>query len=54
MKKSEIYFKAQVAVLNSNCSGIDKLVILRELMHQEDVARYVEEQEEKERVAQAV
>lgn len=47
MKKSEIYLKAQAAVLNSNISNFDKLTILRELMHQEDLALYVEKDEEK-------
>lgn len=48
MKKSEIYFKAQVAVVNSNCHVLDKLEILRQLMNDEDVAKYVEKNEETE------
>ena len=46
MKKSEIYLKAQVAVVT--CGGfsvLDKLEILRELMAKEDVAKYCEEKE---------
>lgn len=50
MKKSEIYLKAQAAVLACNMSNLDKLTILRELMHQEDVALYVEKDEEKGRL----
>lgn len=47
MNKSEIYRIAQYAVLN--CSSIgnkDKIDILRELIAQEDLALFVEKQEE--------
>ena len=47
MKKSEIYLKAQAAVLASNMSNLDRLTILRELMRQEDIALYSEENEAK-------
>lgn len=45
MKKREIYKLAQVAVIESELPGYTKLEILRELMQQEDLARYCEEQE---------
>lgn len=54
MKKKEswIYRMAQLAVLESNSlTEFNKLEILRELMSKEDVALFVEEQEEKERKA---
>ena len=47
MKKSEIYRLAQVAVQEHN--GLNtryKLEILRELMRQEDLALFCEQQEE--------
>ena len=48
MKKSEIYKQAQIAVLQSTALGaFAKLEILRELMHTEDVALFVEKQEGK-------
>ena len=46
MKKSEIYLKAQIAVLNSNMNVFDKMAILRELMDREDVAAMNEKFEE--------
>ena len=47
MKKSDMYRMAQLSVLNNELiMGYDKLKILRELMHQEDVAKYVESKEE--------
>lgn len=50
MKKSEIYRMAQGAVLTNEYLSIDdKLKILRELMHQEDLALFTEKREEKER-----
>ena len=55
MKKSEIYIMAQIAVINS--SGIlapDKLEVPRELMDAEDLALFVEEQEEKENTNETV
>ena len=49
MKKSEIYKLAQVAVLEScHVSYGTKLEILRELIDKEDVAKFVEQHEEKE------
>ena len=55
MKKSEIYLQAQIAVITSGGIGVlNKAEILRELMHQEDIAKFCEEKEEEERVAQAV
>lgn len=44
MKKSEIYKTAQVAVLNSGFSSIDKLEIIRELMKEEDLALLCEKE----------
>ena len=53
MKKSVIYRLAQLAVLDSQCfNDSNKLEILRELIAQEDLALFVEKQEEEERVAQ--
>ena len=55
MKKSEMYKYAQCAVVDvPNLTTLTKLEILRELMKQEDVERFCEEREEKERVAEAV
>ena len=55
MKKSEIYRKAQVAVLKTETIGVfEKLEVLRELMDREDTALFCEKREEEERVAQAV
>lgn len=50
MKKSEIYRICQLMVLHegSGFVGDDKLAILRELMAQEDLARFSEEQAAKE------
>ena len=46
MLKSEIYYMAQIAVINAACIAPErKLKILRVLMHDEDVALYCEEQE---------
>ena len=43
MKKSEMYTLAQKAVLNSQSIVIeDKLAVLRELMHKEDIEKYAE------------
>lgn len=47
MKNSAKFKMAQAAVLK--CEGIfpdDKLEILRELMHEEDLAKFVESKEE--------
>lgn len=47
MKKSKIYRMAQGAVLTNEYLSIDdKLTILRELITQEDLALFVEKQEE--------
>lgn len=48
MKKSHIFRLAQIAVLNANLPNADKLEVLRELFHEEDLAKYVEEQEAEE------
>lgn len=56
-KTSWIYRMAQLAVLeSSSLTEFNKLEVLRELIAKEDVALFVEEQEEKEQkgVAQAV
>lgn len=46
MKKSEIYFLSQMAVLLSDeLKDTDKLLILRELTAQEDLARFCESKE---------
>ena len=47
MKKSALFKMAQLAVLESCFSPADKLEILRELITHEDMARLVEEYEEK-------
>ena len=55
MKKSEIYLIAQACVLrDERIAESRKLEVLRELMKMEDVSKFTEELEEKERVAQAV
>lgn len=47
MKKSEIYRLAQGAVVTNGFLGIEeKLAILRELMSQEDLAKFCEKNEE--------
>lgn len=48
MRKSEIYFKAQAAVIDSSMHRVDKLAVLRVLMEQEDLAKYVESKEDEE------
>lgn len=49
MKKSEIYYLAQVAVVNSpSIIGEKKLEILKELMDKEALAKWSEEKEAKE------
>lgn len=49
MKKSEIYRMLQYMVLRDHeILSPDKLEILRELMAQEDLAKFTEEQEAKE------
>lgn len=45
MKNSEIYLKAQAAVVNSTFPTLDKLEILRVLMHQQDIAKYMEDRD---------
>lgn len=47
MKKSTIYMLAQCAVLGSDMNETTKLTVLRELMSQEDLAIFCEEQEVK-------
>ena len=48
MMKSELYRLAQVAVMDLGIiNHKDRLEILRELMSQEDLAKFVEEQESK-------
>lgn len=50
MKKSEIYNLAQIAVMtNTAFHSTQKLEILRVLMKDEDIEKYREEREEKER-----
>lgn len=50
MKKSKMYKLAQGAVLTNEYLSIDdKLTILRELIAQEDLALFVEKQEEEEK-----
>lgn len=49
MKKSELYYLAEIAVINSPCIAPErKPEILRVLMKNEDVAKFVEEREAKE------
>ena len=49
MKKSLIYKCAQVAVMNHvSFTDVNKLEILRELIAQEDLALFIEKQEEEE------
>ena len=48
MRKSEIYFKAQAAVIDSSMHRVDKLAVLRELMAQEDFAKLIESKEDEE------
>lgn len=49
MKKSEIYYLAQMAVVNSlSIIGEKKLEILKELMDKEALAKWSEEKEAKE------
>lgn len=46
MKKSEIYYLAQMAVVNSlSIIGEKKLEILKELMDKEALAKWAEEKE---------
>ena len=48
MKKSSMYFLAQISVLkNGELAPSVKLNIIHELMNQESLAKFVEEQEEK-------
>lgn len=52
MKKSEMYRMAQYAVINSpSMQAETKTEILRMLFENEDVAKYCEKQEEKEKEA---
>lgn len=46
MKRSEAYKLAQLAVVNSlSLCPVDKLEVLKELMSQENIAKFCEEQE---------
>ena len=55
MKKSGMYKMAQCAVVDApNLTTLTKLEILRELMCKEDVARFCENQEAKEKADEAV
>ena len=48
MKKSELYYMAQIAVINAACIAPErKLQILRALMADEDSEKYFEELAEK-------
>ena len=48
MKKSEIYHLAQIAVMLTQCIAPEnKLEVLKTLMHDEDVEKFVEEREAK-------
>ena len=48
MKKSELYYMAQIAVINTPCIAPErKLETLRVLMESEDLAIFCERQEEK-------
>ncbi len=48
MKKSEMYYLAQITVINAPCVAPErKLEILRVLMSDEDGAKYWEEKEAK-------
>ena len=50
MNKSNIDALAQIAVVDSKIlTSLDKIQILRELIEREDLAAFVEEQEEKEK-----
>ena len=52
MKKSELYYMAQIAVINAACIAPErKLLILRELFESEDLERYREKRDE-EKVAE--
>ena len=55
MKNSTMFKVAQFAVLRSdNICDSDKLEVLRLLMDNEDVAKYVENREEQEKANEAV
>lgn len=48
MKKREIYYLAQVAVVQMDMNAKTKLEVLRELMAREDLEAFCEKQAEKE------
>lgn len=48
MKKSSVYYMAQLAVIESNIDTVCKLEILKRLLADEELARYCERQAEKE------
>ena len=53
MKKSEVYYMAQIAVINAACIAPErKLQILRVLIADEDSAKYWEEKKQTETVAE--
>ena len=45
MKKSEIYYLAQIAVLEMDLNAKTRLEVLRELMAKEDLEAYCERKE---------
>lgn len=48
MKKSELYYMAQIATINAACIAPErKLAILRVLIENEDLSLFCERQEEK-------
>lgn len=49
MKKSEVYYAAQLIVISSFISPAEKLEILRVLMEDEKLEKYGEAREEKEK-----
>ena len=55
MKKSELYYMAQIAVINAACIAPErKLQILRALMADEDSEKYFEELAEKKKLKSAL
>ena len=55
MNKSELYYMAQIAIINAACIAPErKLEILRVLIGDEDAAKYWEEREAKRTLENAV
>ena len=55
MKKSEIYHLAQIAVVLSPCIAPEnKLEVLKTLMHDEDVEKFVDERDAKKAMTESV